>query len=97
MFANLFDKVPARRAGKMEDIAGTILYLCSQAGVSIHCDWLPARTNMSCRHMSMAVVSAWTAGGCLLPMDKSDPTECRALSRNMRDELSKVEDREHTP
>ena len=34
MFANLFDKVPSRRAGKMEDIAGTVLYLCSQAGVS---------------------------------------------------------------
>ncbi|KAH7062145.1 short chain dehydrogenase [Macrophomina phaseolina] len=31
MFANLFDKVPARRAGKLEDIAGTVLYLCSQA------------------------------------------------------------------
>lgn len=35
MFANLFDKVPARRAGKLEDIAGTVLYLCSQAGVSV--------------------------------------------------------------
>lgn len=34
MFANLFDKVPAKRAGKLEDIAGTVLYLCSQAGVS---------------------------------------------------------------
>ena len=33
MFANLFDKVPAKRAGKLEDIAGTVLYLCSQAGV----------------------------------------------------------------
>lgn len=35
MFANLFDKVPAKRAGKLEDIAGTVLYLCSQAGVSL--------------------------------------------------------------
>lgn len=33
MFSALFDKVPAKRAGKAEDIAGTVLYLCSQAGV----------------------------------------------------------------
>lgn len=37
MFANLFDKVPARRAGRLEDIAGTVLYLCSKAGVSTQC------------------------------------------------------------
>ncbi|OJD35042.1 nad-binding oxidoreductase with nad-binding rossmann-fold domain [Diplodia corticola] len=35
MFANLFDKVPARRAGRLEDIAGTVLYLCSQAGAYV--------------------------------------------------------------
>ncbi|GAB7354551.1 hypothetical protein MBLNU459_g5007t1 [Dothideomycetes sp. NU459] len=35
MFANLFDKVPAKRAGKLEDIAGTVLYLCSQAGAYV--------------------------------------------------------------
>jgi NAD(P)-dependent dehydrogenase (short-subunit alcohol dehydrogenase family) len=35
MFAALFDKMPARRAGRAEDIAGTVLYLCSQAGVSV--------------------------------------------------------------
>ncbi|KAL1305010.1 hypothetical protein AAFC00_003911 [Neodothiora populina] len=35
MFANLFDKVPARRAGKLEDIAGTVLYLSSQAGAYV--------------------------------------------------------------
>lgn len=34
VFANLFDKVPAKRAGNSEDIAGTILYLVSKAGVS---------------------------------------------------------------
>ncbi|KAF2808445.1 short-chain dehydrogenase [Mytilinidion resinicola] len=35
MFAALFDKVPAKRAGKAEDIAGTVLYLCSQAGAYV--------------------------------------------------------------
>lgn len=35
MFANLFDKVPAKRAGKLEDISGTVLYLCSQAGAYV--------------------------------------------------------------
>jgi NAD(P)-dependent dehydrogenase (short-subunit alcohol dehydrogenase family) len=33
-FALLFKKMPAKRIGKSEDIAGAILYLCSQAGVS---------------------------------------------------------------
>ena len=35
MFSNLFDKVPAKRAGIPEDIIGTILYLCSKAGVHL--------------------------------------------------------------
>lgn len=34
MFSSLFDKVPAKRAGDEEDIAGTVLYLVSRAGVS---------------------------------------------------------------
>ena len=34
MFSALFDKVPAKRAGNEEDIAGAILYLVSPAGVS---------------------------------------------------------------
>lgn len=33
MFAGLFDKVPAKRAGEPEDIVGAILYLVSKAGV----------------------------------------------------------------
>lgn len=33
IFANLFDKVPAKRAGVPEDIVGTVLYLVSRAGV----------------------------------------------------------------
>jgi hypothetical protein len=36
IFSSLFDKVPARRAGNAEDIAGTVLYLVSKAGVSGH-------------------------------------------------------------
>ncbi|KAJ5765237.1 hypothetical protein N7520_004796 [Penicillium odoratum] len=32
IFSSLFDKVPAKRAGGSEDIAGTILYLVSKAG-----------------------------------------------------------------
>jgi hypothetical protein len=35
IFSSLFDKVPAKRAGNSEDIAGTILYLVSKAGVSL--------------------------------------------------------------
>ncbi|RAL02327.1 SDR family NAD(P)-dependent oxidoreductase [Aspergillus ibericus CBS 121593] len=32
MFSGLFDKVPAKRAGRTEDLAGTVLYLVSRAG-----------------------------------------------------------------
>jgi len=34
VFSNLFDKVPAKRAGNEEDIAGAVIYLASRAGVS---------------------------------------------------------------
>lgn len=34
IFSNLFDQVPARRAGQEQDIAGVIIYLASSAGVS---------------------------------------------------------------
>ncbi|KAF4124733.1 Asp-tRNAAsn/Glu-tRNAGln amidotransferase A subunit or related amidase [Geosmithia morbida] len=34
MFSALFDKVPAKRAGRDEDIAGTVLYLASRAGIA---------------------------------------------------------------
>ena len=36
IFSSLFDKVPAKRAGCSEDIAGTVLYLVSKAGVSYY-------------------------------------------------------------
>lgn len=34
-FAELFKAMPAQRIGKMEDIAGVVLYLCSQAGAYV--------------------------------------------------------------
>jgi hypothetical protein len=34
MFSSLFDRVPAKRAGNEEDIAGSVIYLISRAGVS---------------------------------------------------------------
>lgn len=38
IFSALFDQVPAKRAGNETDIAGTVLYLASRAGVS--CQYL---------------------------------------------------------
>ncbi|KAJ5992067.1 hypothetical protein N7451_007791 [Penicillium sp. IBT 35674x] len=35
IFSSLFDKVPAKRAGCSEDIAGTVLYLVSKAGAYV--------------------------------------------------------------
>lgn len=78
MFSSLFDKVPAKRAGDDEDIAGVVLYLSSRAGV---CFWqliasLPALwsymlignyrlTWMGSPYVSMADVFS-------LPMGKSE-------------------------
>lgn len=62
MFANLFDKVPARRAGRLEDIAGTVLYLCSQAGVSLKRS-VQETTNNTCRHTLTGAVCVWTVAG----------------------------------
>ncbi|KAL3437492.1 short-chain dehydrogenase [Aspergillus tetrazonus] len=36
MFAGLFDKLPAKRAGREEDLAGTLLYLVSKAGAYVN-------------------------------------------------------------
>lgn len=35
MFSSLFDRVPAKRAGNENDIAGAVIYLISRAGVRI--------------------------------------------------------------
>lgn len=45
IFSNLFDKVPAKRAAIAEDIAGTVLYLVSKAGVSFTYSLLKLRAN----------------------------------------------------
>lgn len=34
IFSSLFEKVPAKRAGDSNDMAGTVLYLVSKSGVS---------------------------------------------------------------
>jgi hypothetical protein len=57
MFANLFDKVPAKRAGVPEDIVGTILYLVSKAGVSSDLPFSNSRHTLTDGHF------AWTAEG----------------------------------
>lgn len=40
IFSSLFDKVPAKRSGTGEDVAGAVLYLASKAGVRspLKCD-----------------------------------------------------------
>ncbi|KAI1880365.1 hypothetical protein JX265_001986 [Neoarthrinium moseri] len=46
MFSNLFDQVPAKRAGDAHDIAGAVLYLASKAAVNTPNPSLkPIRTN----------------------------------------------------
>lgn len=42
IFKGLIDKVPAKRVGRLEDVAGTVIYLSSKAGVSLvqALDWL---------------------------------------------------------
>ncbi|KAH0093321.1 hypothetical protein KCU67_g7777, partial [Aureobasidium melanogenum] len=35
MFSSLFDRVPAKRAGNQEDIAGAVIYLISRAGAYV--------------------------------------------------------------
>ncbi|KAK5169196.1 uncharacterized protein LTR77_006505 [Saxophila tyrrhenica] len=35
IFSSLFDRVPAKRAGIAEDIAGTVMYLVSRAGAYV--------------------------------------------------------------
>ena len=66
MFANLFDKVPAKRAGVPEDIVGTILYLVSKAGV------INLPSYLIVRHTSMDGRYAWMGGESLSQTGKND-------------------------
>lgn len=59
IFSSLFDKVPAKRAGCSEDIAGTVLYLVSKAGVSHYPFKRRLRLTIRTRRMLMVSPSAW--------------------------------------
>lgn len=59
MFANLFDKVPAKRAGVPEDIVGTILFLVSKAGVTN----LPSSLKLGIRQWTI-VMLGWGESPC---------------------------------
>lgn len=74
VFSNLFDKVPARRAGREGDIAGVVIYLASQAGVCGCCfAKIPEkRINKSLtRHMLMVCRCVLTKVGCCLLTDNN--------------------------
>ena len=55
MFSSLFDKVPAKRAGKEDDIAGAVLYLVSRAGV--RSSYSPLSTTLRTRTNSYRLTS----------------------------------------
>lgn len=54
-FAELFKAMPAGRIGKLEDIAGAVIYLSSQAGVSSSkiLEIRPQTNPQQCRHILM--------------------------------------------
>lgn len=76
MFSSLFDKVPAKRAGSDEDIAGVVLYLSSRAGVGRKNLRLSSftifPTNIEFRLTSMESLYALMEGEYCWPMAKSD-------------------------
>lgn len=82
IFANLFDQVPARRAGGEEDMAGAVLYLSSRAGVSILKLLLQVLqfVNGPFSHISMGYLSVSMAVESSLQMASSRITcKCRNL------------------
>ena len=73
-FGALFDKMPAKRIGRTEDIAGVILYLCSEAGVSLKCFVnLMCADHPSNRPMLTEDVYAWTEEERCSPMVNRKP------------------------
>lgn len=63
IFSNLFDKVPAKRAAIAEDIAGTVLYLVSKAGVSLFA-LVSLPTNFSTNHYRSLGLCGWNITVC---------------------------------
>jgi hypothetical protein len=69
IFSSLFDKVPAKRAGASGDIAGTVLYLVSKAGVSyvlqtpnMMFTYYYSHMSMGSRFVSMVDAFCWRTG-----------------------------------
>lgn len=91
IFNSLFDQVPAKRSGNEEDIAGTIIYLVSRAGVrSSLCyqyftDRAWEKLDMLTDHfrlMLMGFLSVSMVGVFLSPMAKNDGVVVALLGRN---------------
>jgi hypothetical protein len=86
MFSSLFDRVPAKRAGNEEDIAGSVIYLISRAGVS---ESLPQNTQWMCysansvaglRRRCLCLYRWWSDPRCEWPgvnRKKSSDSSCR--------------------
>lgn len=67
-FAALFEAMPAKRIGKLEDIVGAVLYLCSQAGVGYRMSSSSqGELTARCRLISMDGVCAWTGAAYCSP------------------------------
>lgn len=60
MFSSLFDRVPAKRAGNENDIAGAVIYLISRAGVSLSLKLRPAFR--LCQPFSLTISQAYVDG-----------------------------------
>jgi hypothetical protein len=73
-FAELFKAMPAARIGRAEDIVGAVLYLSSQAGVSLHVFLRTKRGWAKIRHrlMSMEDVFAWMEVACSWQTDSNN-------------------------
>lgn len=58
-FAELFKAMPAQRIGKLEDIAGAVIYLSSQAGVSA------SQKSVNSTRTELLATQAYVDGRCL--------------------------------
>jgi hypothetical protein len=78
IFSNLFDQVPAKRAGSEEDIAGAVIYLASRAGVSKQATSGLVHANYYNRHILMGYLFALTVGVFSLLMASNEIGTCTA-------------------